>query len=93
MMNFAYTLKLYFNYFSRVENFKFKLMTFPFLTHHSLKIAHIRGTNRGSDNGQMIDLSHLTARLIVLHEKLNILNILEFYISQVHWIAFQIFPS
>lgn len=68
-------------------------MTLPFFTGDSLKITHIRSINRRSDNGQMIDLSHLTSRLIVFHKKLNILDILELYIPQVHWIAFQIFPS
>lgn len=62
-------------------------MTLSFLAGDPLEIAHVRGRYRRAYHCKMIDLSCFTAALIVLNEYLEIENVLEFNVSQRHWIS------
>lgn len=53
------------------------LVTLALLAGNPLEVIHLRGGNGRSNEGQMIDNRRLVARLIVLHEHLNVLHVLE----------------
>jgi len=59
-------------------------MAFTLFAGHTLKIGHLGGNDWGSNEANVINLCNVTARLIVLHEDLNVLHILEFHIAQIH---------
>ena len=52
-------------------------MTFTLLAGHALEIVHLRRRDRLPDEGQMVNDRRLAARLIVLHEQLYVLHVLE----------------
>lgn len=69
-------------------------MTFALLARDSLKVVHLRGGDRSSDDLEILDDGFLVARLIVDDEERQRLNVLELYKSKIDQIAvFQVLGS
>lgn len=59
-------------------------MTLALLPADPLEIVHFRGRDGCPDELQSIQLRLLSAALVVLDEHLDVLNILELYVSQIY---------
>lgn len=66
------------------------LMAFSLFAGNTFEVFHFGGGNRWTDEINRIDLRHLATALIVFDENLNILNILEFHVTQIDWISSQV---
>jgi hypothetical protein len=63
-------------------------VTLPLLSSNSLEIAHICGIDWRSYYCKVVNLCNFTSCLIILHKKLNVLNILKLNIAKINRIAF-----
>lgn len=69
----------------------FQLMTFSLFASNAFEILHFGGYYRWTNKSNVVKLRYLAATLIILNENLNILNILEFHVTQINCISRQIF--
>lgn len=65
-------------------------MALSFFAGNTFEIFHFCRYNRRTNKTDVVKLSHFATALIVLDENLDILNILEFHVAQIDWIASQI---
>lgn len=63
------------------------LVTFAFFARDTLKVRHLGCYNGGANEANVINLSNVATRLIILHIDLYVLYILEFHVAQIDWIA------
>lgn len=66
-------------------------MAFAFFAGNPFKIFHFRCYNWRSNESDVIQLGDLATALIVLDEQLDILYILELYVTQINRLTSQIF--
>lgn len=67
-----------------------KSVALALLPGDSLEIVHVSRVDRRPDYSQMVDLSHLAARLIVPDKQLNVLDVLELHVAQVDGVSVQV---
>lgn len=72
-------------------NFVSWLMALSFFASNTLEIFHFCRCNGWTDKANVIKLCQFATALIILDKNLDILNILEFHVAQIDWIAGQIF--
>ena len=68
-------------------------MSLSFLSGHAFEVAHICCANRGSNNAKVVQLRCLLVALVVLKEKLQVLNVLVLDKPQCNGRAVQLIRS
>lgn len=56
----------------------------PLLASHSLEVVHVSSRDGGTDELQMVDPCHVRSVLVVLHEYLDVLHVLELDVAEGH---------
>lgn len=64
-----------------------RLVAFAFFAGDTLKVRHLGCNNWGAYEPNIINLSYISTRLIILYIDLYVLYILEFHISEINGIA------
>lgn len=63
---------------------RLRLVALALFAGNAFEIFHLGGSNGCANEAQLVELRNIVARLIVLDEQLNVLDALEFHVSQIH---------